>query len=66
MKEVSQPTTSDTGNPAANENQSSETIYAYEYDAYGNWTVKKTSSRTLPDGTFKDVGDEIHRTIEYF
>ena len=44
----------------------SETIYSYEYDSYGNWTVKKSSSRSLPDGTFKDSGDEVRRTIEYF
>ena len=45
---------------------SSETIYSYEYDSYGNWTVKKSSSRSLPDGTFKDAGEDLRRTIEYF
>ncbi|MGZ5127841.1 MAG: hypothetical protein ACXWC1_34175, partial [Burkholderiales bacterium] len=45
---------------------SSETIYSYEYDSYGNWTVKKSSSRSLPDGTFKDAVEDLRRTIEYF
>ncbi len=44
----------------------SETIFSYEYDRYGNWILKKISSRTLPDGTFKDAGDEVRRMIEYF
>ena len=65
-KEVSQSTTSGTGNPEADGTLSSETIYSYDYDSYGNWMVKKTSSRSLPDGTFKDLGDEVRRTIEYY
>jgi len=44
----------------------SETVYSYEYDGYGNWTVKKSSSRSLPDGTFKDANEDLRRTIEYF
>jgi YD repeat-containing protein len=66
IKEDSRFITRGTGNPEADETQSSETIYAYEYDTNGNWTVKTRSSRSLPDGTFKDPGDETRRTIEYF
>jgi hypothetical protein len=44
----------------------SETVFSYEYDSYGNWTVKKSSSRSLPDGTFKDADEELRRTLEYF
>ena len=66
VKEVSQSTTSGTGNSSSDETQSSETVYSYEYNTYENWTVKKRSSRSLPDGTFKDSGDETKRTIEYF
>lgn len=65
-KEVSQSTTSGTGNPEADGTRSSETIYSYEYDSYENWTVKKISSRPLLNGTFKDQGDEVRRTIEYY
>jgi YD repeat-containing protein len=65
-KETTQTTMRDTPNAENDERQSAETVYAYEYDTYGNWTVKKTSSRMLPDGTFKDTGDDVHRTIEYF
>ena len=65
-KETTQSTMRGTPNAENDERQSAETVYAYEYDSYGNWTVKKTSSRTLPDGTFKDSGDETSRTIEYF
>ncbi len=67
VKEISHnTTTSGTGNPEADGTLSSETIYSYDYDSYGNWTVKKTSSRSLPDGTFKDQGDKVLRTIEYY
>jgi len=44
----------------------SEMLYSYEYDGYGNWTVKKSSSRSLPNGTFKDADEDLRRTIEYF
>lgn len=53
-------------NAEADTTQNFETIFSYQYDGYGNWTVKKTSSRSLPDGTFKDSGDEVRHTIEYF
>jgi hypothetical protein len=43
-----------------------ERIYSYEYDSYENWTVKKTSSRELPDGELKDTGEVERRTIEYY
>jgi YD repeat-containing protein len=43
-----------------------EQIYSYKYDSYGNWTVKSTSSRKLPDGVLKDSGDVDRRTIEYY
>lgn len=66
VKETSQNTTRGTGNPEADGTRGSETIYSYDYDSYGNWTVKKTSTRPLPDGTFKDSGDELRRTLEYF
>ncbi len=66
VKEVSQSTTRGSENPAVDEAQSSATIYAYEYDTNGNWTVKKRSSRALQDAIFKDPGYETRRTIEYF
>ena len=65
-KEMHQSTMRGTPNAENDGTGSSETIYSYEYDSYGNWTVKKSSSRSLPDGTFKDAGDDVRRTIEYF
>ncbi|MGA8086001.1 MAG: hypothetical protein WCA10_01765 [Terracidiphilus sp.] len=65
-KEFSQNTVSGTGKAEADGTRSTERNYSYEYDSYGNWTVKKSSSRSLPDGTFMDAGDEMRRTLEYF
>jgi hypothetical protein len=65
-KETRQSTMRDTPNGENDGATTSETTFSYEYDSYGNWTVKKSSSRSLPDGTFKDSGDEVRRTIEYF
>lgn len=65
-KEMYQSTIRGTPNAENDGTGSTETIYSYEYDSYRNWTVKKSSSRSLPDGTFKDAGDDVRRTIEYF
>lgn len=65
-KEISQSTASGTGNPDADGTWSAELVFTYEYDANGNWTLKKTSSRNLPDGILKDIGDVTSRRIEYF
>lgn len=65
-KEMSQTTMSGTKDGELDGSGSSERIYSYEYDSYGNWTVKKSSSRSLPDGTLKDTGEDVQRTIEYF
>lgn len=65
-KETEHMTTSGMPEGADNGTKASERIYSYDYDSYGNWTVKKFSSRSLPDGTFKDSGDEVRRTIEYY
>ena len=65
-KEMHLSTMRGTPNAENDGTESSETIYSYEYDSYGNWTVKRSSSRSLPDGTFKDSGDDVRRTIEYF
>lgn len=66
IKEVTLYSASRTGNPAADETSNSETVYFYEYDASGNWTRQRISSRELPDGTLKDLGNEVRRTIEYY
>ncbi len=66
VRETHQSTMRGTPDAENDRTDSSETIYSYDYDSYGNWTVKKTSSRSLPDGTFKDSGDEARRTIEYY
>lgn len=66
VKETTQSVITGTPNSENDMNEISERIYSYEYDSYGNWIVKKASWRSLPDGTFKDSGDEIRRTIEYY
>jgi len=65
-KETNKSTTRGTPDEEHDGTGSSETIYSYEYDSYGNWTAKKSASRSLPDGTFKDAGEDLRRTIEYF
>lgn len=65
-KQTTQYTTTGIPNAEHDESGGSERIFSYEYDNEGNWTVKKTSSRSLPDGTFKDTGEEVRRTIEYY
>lgn len=65
-KETTRSTTRGTPNAENDGTESSETIYSYEYDTCGNWIVKKSSSRSLPDRTSKDTGPDVHRTIEYF
>ena len=65
-KETSQDTTTGTGTPEADGTRKGETIYSYEYDASGNWTLKKTATRELPDGVLKDAGDAVRRIIEYY
>jgi YD repeat-containing protein len=47
------------------ERSQSEVIYSYVYDSMGNWTVRKSTSRTLPDGSASDSG-EVRRTVEYY
>ncbi|HTM18092.1 MAG TPA: hypothetical protein VL135_14360 [Terracidiphilus sp.] len=64
--EVTHYEASGTGNPAAEENRSSEIIYTYEYDAQGNWITQRTTSRDLPSGILKDVGAVVKRTIDYY
>jgi len=65
-KETSQDTTSGTGTPEADGTRRGETVYSYQYDTSGNWTVKKTATRELPDGVLKDSGGAVTRTIEYY
>jgi YD repeat-containing protein len=65
-KETTQSTMRETPNGENDSTEIFETVYSYEYDSYGNWTMMKSSSRPLPDGTFKDTGNVVHRTIEYF
>lgn len=65
-KETTQETFSHTVDAEQGGNGGSERIYSYEYDSEGNWIIKRTSSRSLPDGTFKDTGEEVQRTIEYY
>jgi hypothetical protein len=43
----------------------SEVTYSYVYDSMGNWTFRKSTSRTLPDGSPND-STEVRRTIEYY
>jgi len=35
------------------------------YDSMENWTFRKSTSRTLPDGSPND-STEVRRTIEYY
>ena len=64
-KETNKNTMRGTPNGENDGTRTSETIYSYLYDSYGNWTFKKRSSHST-DGAFKDAGDEVRRTIEYF
>lgn len=64
-KEISQNTTTGAPDPPGDQTSTGETIYSYEYDSNGNWTSKKSASRTLPDGTLRE-NDTIHRTIDYY
>lgn len=65
-KETWQVTTTGMPDAESNGTSTSERVYTYEYDIYGNWIVKKTSSRTLPDSNLKDTGDIERRTIDYY
>lgn len=65
-KEISQNTTTGTGTPEGDGTRRGETVYSYQYDASGNWTLKKTATRELPDGVLKDSGDVVTRTVEYY
>jgi len=66
-KETWQDTNSATPDDASDRTTTiTERIYSYKYDSDGNWTVKNTSSRKLPDGKLKDSGDVERRTIEYY
>jgi hypothetical protein len=65
-KEISQNTTTGTGTPEGDGTRTGETVYFYQYDASGNWTLKKTATRELPDGVLKDSGDVVARTVEYY
>jgi len=47
------------------ERSQSEVIYSYVYDSMGNWTLEKSTSRTLPDGPPND-STEVRRSIEYY
>ena len=66
IKEITLYAATGTGNPATDETRASETVYFYEYDANGNWTRQRTSLREMPDGTPKDLGNEVRRTIDYY
>jgi len=64
-KETWQDTNSATPDDASDRTTTiTERIYSYKYDSDGNWTVKNTSSRKLPDGKLKVSGDVERRTIE--
>jgi hypothetical protein len=54
----------DDGNGLTERSQS-EVIYSYVYDSMGNWTFRKSTSRTLPDGSPND-STEVRRTIEFY
>ena len=47
------------------ETSQSQVIYSYVYDSMGNWTSKKLTSRTLPDGP-PSSSSEVRRNIEYY
>ena len=47
------------------ERSQSQVVYSYVYDSTENWTFRKSTSRTLPDGSASDSG-EVRRTIEYY
>jgi hypothetical protein len=64
-REISQSSQTGTGDEQADGIHSSEVLYSYEYDSIGNWTVKKSTSRSLPDGQPRDP-TETRRTIEYY
>lgn len=53
------------GEGEAPETRDSEAHYSYEYDDHGNWTEKKVSYRSSPDGAFTS-SNETTRTLEYF
>lgn len=64
-KEIAQSSPIGSGHEQPASAHSSEVVYSYEYDSKGNWTVKKTTSRTLPDGQPRAL-TEVRRAIEYY
>jgi YD repeat-containing protein len=64
-KETSRSSQTDIGDEQTDTTYSSEVLYSYEYDSNGNWTMKKSTSRSLPDGQPKTL-TEVRRTIEYY
>ena len=64
-RETSQLSQAPGENEQADGIQSSEVFYSYKYDSKGNWTTKRSTSRSLPDGKPRD-STEVHRTIEYY
>lgn len=62
-KEISTSKTDDgNGQP---EKSKSEVVYSYVYDSMENWTLKRSTSRTLPDG-LPSNSSEVHRIVEYY
>jgi YD repeat-containing protein len=53
------------GDGKAPEARDSEARYSYEYDDHGNWTEKKVTYRSMPDGAFRS-STQTTRTLEYF
>jgi YD repeat-containing protein len=51
--------------PATASAEQSEVRYSYGYDAFGNWTEQKISSRSRPNEPFT-VSTIFHRTIAYY
>lgn len=65
-KEIEERTTSGTPGEEHDKKSAFEKVYRYEYDDRDNWTLKQSATRELPDGTLKDSGEKVQRTIEYY
>jgi hypothetical protein len=65
QKEIAQFSQPGTDNEQADCIHSSDVLYSYEHDSNRNWTVKRSTSRALPDGQLRDL-TEVRRSIEYY
>ena len=63
-REVTQSPQTNAASKLPDRTDSSEVLYSYEYDGKGNRTVKKTTSRTPPDGQPRNLS-EVGRSIDY-